>query len=230
MSLFASIDPAYMKQQLDRLSNLNTTLTALRDSIIGTDARTLTDIYNKLSSIGGSVSISNLPSWFTSSTKLTDDLYNQITKLTNALASVGTDKLRDSIVDPLPSGDNWIGRIKLGDGTNLVAVVSGDLAGTSYYMLSVANDWTRIFAGGTNYTEQAVSVSTTATTSSFSPPLKIVNLCNQGDVDIAIKLNGGTTSKTLPARTCKAIVGWKVSSITYSVASGSSTLLIEGYW
>lgn len=36
------------------------------------------------------------------------------------------------IVDALPTGDNWIGRIKLGDGTNLVAVLSDGGALTGY--------------------------------------------------------------------------------------------------
>jgi len=276
MSLLLFIDPAYLKQQLDRLTNLNLSLTDLRDAIIGPDGRTLTDIYNKLGSIGGTVSVGNFPTWFTSSTKLTDDIYDQLTKLTNALASVGTDKLRVSPVDPvnvgnfpswftnstkltddlyskldalsralasvggdslmtqivaaLPSGDNWIGRIKVGDGTNVVSVVSGTLFGSSRYLLGVAPDMTATFAGGTNYTEQVVNVTTTEATSSFSPPLKMVNLCNQGDADINYRLNGGTTVKVLPARTCKAVALWPVSSISYSVASGSSVLRIEGYW
>ncbi len=230
MSVVSFVDPSYVKAQLDKLSNLNTSLTDLRDSLRGADGRTLTDIYNKLGSIGGSVGINNFPSWFTSSTKLTDDMYGKLDALSKALASVAGDKLRVGVIDALPAGDNWVGRIKIGDGTNLAAVVGSELGGTSYNMLAVAADLTKMFAAGTAYTEQSVNVGTSEASSSFSPPLKMVMLHNQGDVDINIKLNGGNTVKTLPSRTCKAIVNWKISSIAYSVASGSSTLRIEGYW
>ena len=42
-----------------------------------------------------------------------------------ALASVASDKLRTSIIDSLPSGDNWIGRVKIGDGTNVLSLQTG---------------------------------------------------------------------------------------------------------
>ena len=228
--IWDSLDVKYLKQQLDKLTNINMSLSELRDAIRGADNRTLTDIYNKLGSIAGSVEISNLPSWFTSSTKTTDDIVSDLDKLTNALATVGSDKILVSLTEALPAGDNVIGRIKITDGTNLLSLVQGELAGTSYYMIPIAPDLTAMFAGGTAYTEQEVTVSTTEDSSSFSPPLKMALLCNEGDVDITIKLNGSTTTKKIPAHGCKAIAMWKISSISYVVASGSSTLKIEGYW
>jgi len=230
VSVFEFLDASYLKAQLDRLSNLNLALTELRDAIRGPDARTLTDIYDKLSSIGGTVDVGNLPSWFTGSTRTTDDIYGKLDALDNALASVGTDKLRASLVDPLPAGDSWIGRVKIGDGSSTVAVLSADIGGSSYSGLAVAPDLTAVFAAGAAYTEQEVSVSTTESTSSFSPPLKIVRLCNEGDVDVTIRLNGSSTTKALAAKACKTIALWKVESVSYSTASGSSTLRIEGYW
>jgi len=230
MSVFEFPQAAYLKAQLDKLSNLNLSLTELRDSLRGADNKTLTDIYNKLNNIGGSISIGNLPSWFTSSTKLTDDLFNKLDALSKALGSVAQDKLRVGVIDPLPTGTNWIGKVHIGDGTNAVSVISGTLAGSSRYLLGVAPDLTKVFAGGTNYTEQTVNVTTTEASSTFSPPLRAVVLTNAGDVDILIKLNGGTTQKTIYARTSKAIVFYEISSISYKVASGSSTLIIEGYW
>lgn len=228
--IWDGLDPQYLKQQLDRLSNLNLSLTELRDAIIGSGQKSLTDIYNKLSSIGGSVSITNLPSWFTSSTKTTDDIFSKLDAIDNALASVGTDKLRTSIVDALPAGDNWVGRVKIGDGANIASIVSGTLGGSTVHLLGVAPDLTKVFAGGAAYTEQEVAVTTTESTSSFSPPLRAVVLTNEGDVDITIKLNGSTTTKTIPARTSKVIAFFEISSISYVVSSGSSTLKIEGYW
>ena len=228
--IWDSLDVNYLKQQLDKLTNINISLSELRDAIRGDDNRTLTDIYNKLGSIAGSVEISNLPSWFTSSTKTIDDIVSDLNKLTNALLSVGSDKLLVSLTEALPAGDNVIGRIKITDGTNLLSLVQGELAGISYYMIPIAPDLTAMFASGMAYTEQEVTVTTTEDSSSFSPPLKMTLLCNEGDVDITIKLNGGSTTKKIPAHGCKAIVMWKISSISYSVASGSSTLRIEGYW
>ncbi|RLC33645.1 MAG: hypothetical protein DRZ76_04080 [Candidatus Nealsonbacteria bacterium] len=230
MSIFEGLSPKYLKSQLDRLSNINLSLTELRDALVGPNNRTLTDIYDRLGNIGGSVSITNFPSWFTSSTKTTDDILSKLDALDNALASVGTDKLRTSLVDPLPAGNNWIGNVRVGDGTNVAAVVSGTLGGSAAKLLGVAPDLTKVFAGGTAYTEQEVSVSTTEATSSFDPPLKTVVLTNEGDVDITIKLNGGSTTKTLSARETKIIAFFEISDISYVVSSGSSTLKIEGYW
>ena len=230
MSIFEGVSPRYLKEQLDRLTNLNLSLTDLRDAILGPDNRTLTDIYNKLGNIGGSVSVSNLPSWFTSSTKTTDDILDKLDAIDNALASVGTDKLRTSVIDPLPAGSNWIGNVRVGDGSNYASVVSGSLGGSSAKLLGVAPDLTRAFTGGTAYTEQEVSVSTTETTSSFDPPLKTVVLTNESDTDVTIKLNGGSTTKVLPAKTTKIIAFFEISDISYVVSSGSATLRIEGYW
>jgi len=230
VSIFEYPDPSYIKAKLDNLDNLNISLSELRDAIRGTDNRTLTDIYNRLGSIGGSVEVTNLPSWFTSSNRTTDDLFGKLDALDNALASVGSDKLRVSLVDPLPSGSNWIGNIRIGDGTNIVSVLSGTLGGSSAKLLAVAPDLTKVFSGGANYTEQEVTVTTTESSSSFSPPLRAVVLTNESDVEITIKLNGGTVAKRLAPRACKAIMLFEISSISYVVSSGSAILKIEGYW
>jgi len=287
MAVVEYLNTSYLKSQLDKLSNINITLSSLQSAILGSGSKsltdvvnsitglqgsssktltdvvssisslqssiigsgsksltdvvssitglmgsgnkTLTDVVNGLSNISGTVNVS-FPAWMNNSTKLTDDLYSKLNSLTNALSSVGSDKLRNSIVDPLPSGTNWIGKIIIGDGTNSAGVVAGKLAGSAYNLLGVAPDMTKMFAGGTNYTEQSVNVSTTAATSSFSPPLRMTTLCNNGNTDITLTLNGGSTPKTLPAGSCKVIPFFEVSSVSYSVASGSSTLKIEGYW
>jgi len=213
MSVFEFLDPAYLKAQLDRLSNLNISLTELRDAIRGAGNRTLSDLYNVLYDSGTGLTVAQL-----------------LAALRGALDSVGTDSLRTTLTGSLPAGDNWIGRVKIGDGTNVVAVLAADLAGSIYNGIPVLPDATAMFAAGPAYTEQEVAVSTSEQTSSFSPPLKMVVLCNEGDVDIVIKLNGGTTQKVLPARACKSISLWKIDSISYVVSSGSSTLRIEGYW
>lgn len=44
------------------------------------------------------------------------------------------------IVDALPAGDNWIGRIKLGDGTNLVAVLTDGGTLTGYGLPVLGRD------------------------------------------------------------------------------------------
>lgn len=58
------------------------------------------------------------------------------------LASIkDTDGIK-KIVDALPTGDNWIGRIKLGDGTNLLAVLKEeDLLTTQYGIPIVGRDY-----------------------------------------------------------------------------------------
>ena len=139
-------------------------------------------------------------------------------------------RLIDELLFLFPYMGFWIGNVRIGDGTNVAAVVSGTLGGSAAKLLGVAPDLAKVFAGGTAYTEQEVSVSTTETTSSFSPPLKAVVLTNEGDVDITIKLNGGSTTKTLPAKATKIIAFFEISDISYVVSSGSSTLRIEGYW
>lgn len=54
--------------------------------------------------------------------------------VTELVAIKGIDGIK-KIVDALPIGDNWIGRIKLGDGTNLVGQV---LDGAAYRLLAAA--------------------------------------------------------------------------------------------
>lgn len=52
------------------------------------------------------------------------------------LAIKNTDGIK-KIVDALPSGDNWIGRIKLGDGTNLIAIPTHGTSIASAYGIPI---------------------------------------------------------------------------------------------
>lgn len=295
MVILEGIDPAYVKVQLDKLSNLNTPLSDVRDTISG--GKSLADVYsalysttdgmsvydqlkdisskvateatlssilsqldvalstraseatlqaikaqtdkltfdangNLLVALSGTstVNVGNFPSWFTSSTATTDSIYSKLDALDDALASVGTDKFRTSIVDPLPSGTNWIGKVQIGDGTNAASVVQGTLGGSTAYLIGTAPDIVKMFAGGTNYEDIEVSVSTTEASSTFSPQLKFALLTNTGDTDILTRINGPTApQKRIPAHTYKFIM-FPISSIYYVTESGSSTLRIEGAW
>ncbi|RLC80663.1 MAG: hypothetical protein DRJ03_21265 [Chloroflexi bacterium] len=280
--IFDNLDPAYVKGQLDKLSNLNTTLTNVRDAISG--GKSLSDIYGTLYNttdgksvydqakaiygqldvalstrasestlsgiksqtdkltfdsndylyvvLGGSstVNIGNFPSWFTSSTKTTDDLYGKLNALAGALGSVASDKLRATIVDALPAGTNWIGSVKIGDGSSAVGVINGTLGGSTKTLLGVAPDLVKMYAGGTNYVDSEVSVTTTESSSSFSPALKFALITNTGDDDVLIRFNGSSaTQKKIPAHTSKAVL-FPISSIYYEASTSSSTLRIEGVW
>lgn len=256
--ILQGLDPAYVKVQLDKLTNLNTTLTDVRDTIAGgtslndinttlgtlaTEATTssiLTQV-NKLNfdannnlyvilNSTASVIVSNYPSWFTSSTKKTDDIYSGIASLDNALASVATDKLRASIVDALPAGTNWIGSVRIGNGTSSVDVVTGTLLGASAELLGVAPDWIEMLAGGTNYEDTTISVSTTQSSSTFSPPLKFALITNTSDTDVLIRINGSSAvQKTISAHTYRFLM-FPISSLYYVVSSGSGTIRVEGVW
>lgn len=200
--------PSWFTSSTVTMDTLNSTVSGLK----GVDGRTLTDVYNKLSSIGGNVGITNFPTWFTSSTKLTDDLYTQLTNILNRLDYA-----------------NWIGKVGIGDGTNVASIISGTLAGASAYLVGVAPDLVKMYAGGTNYEESTVSVSTTEASSSFSPPLKFTKITNEGDVDALIRLNGSTALQIpIPAHTGKWFL-FPVSSIYYVTSTGSTTLRIEGF-
>ena len=228
--IFDFLDPEYVKAQMDKLSNLNITLSQLRDDLKGTGSKTLTDIvnaisgleglenktltdiYNKLDAIGGSVSIANFPSWFTSSTVTTDVLKTSVDAVTSKLDFA-----------------NWIGKVGIGNGTNVADVVQGSLGGSTAYLLGVAPDLVKMYAGGTSYEESTVAVSTTEDSSSFSPALKFVKVTNEGDVDALIRLNGSSATQIpVPAHTGKWFL-FPVSSIYYSTSSGSTTLRIEGF-
>jgi len=58
--------------------------------------RTTDDIYDKLSSIGGNISVTNFPAWFTSSTKKTDDIVTTITTQIDTKTSVIDSRLYNS--------------------------------------------------------------------------------------------------------------------------------------
>lgn len=200
--------PSWFTNSTITLDTLNNTVAGLK----GVDGRTLTDLYNKLSNLGGSFSITNFPSWFTGSSKLTDDLYDRLSDIYNKFNFA-----------------NWIGKVGIGNGTNVVSVISGTLGGSSAYLLGVAPDLAKMYAGGTNYEESEVTASTTESSSSFSPPLKFVKIINEGDVDALIRLNGASATQIpIPAHTGKAIL-FPVSSIYYVTSSGSTTLRIEGF-
>ena len=291
--IFDLIDAKYFKQQLDKLSNLNITLSQLRDDLRGTGSKTLTDLDTDLSNIygqldvtlstrasestlsgiktqtdkltfdansylkvnvaagtltatvdktkiwdgtdyleintDGSINIGNFPSWFTSSTKTTDDLYNKLDALDDALDSVGTDKFRVSLVDAIPTGDNWIGRVKLGDGTNLASIFAVTIGGSSGYGLATAPDLIKMLSGGTNYVYQEIATSTTESNTSFSPQLKFAVLSNRDSAnDILVRFNGSSATQiTIPAGTAKVVM-FPISSLYYVSSAGTPTLVVNG--
>jgi len=182
------------------------------DGLKGSGNRTLTDIYNRLSNIGGSVDVGNFPTWFTSSTVTTDTLKSSVDSIASKLAYA-----------------NWIGKVGIGDGTNVATLVAGTLAGSSAYLLGVAPDMTKMYSGGSNYEESTVSVSTTEDSSTFSPALKFVKITNEGDTDAIIRLNDAAAPEiTVPAHTGKWVL-FPVSAVYYKTASGTTTLRIEGF-
>lgn len=87
------------------IDKLDLSVTGLRDSIIGTPTG-----------------------------KTLYDLHVLLDKLEDALDSVGTDKLRVSLVDALPAGTNYIGKVALGDGTNWI---TAQLIGAATYGFGV---------------------------------------------------------------------------------------------
>lgn len=273
--IFDSLDVKYLKTQLDKLSNLNISLSNLRDSIVGSDNRSLTDLYNRLSNIldrldtnlssrasestlqaikaktdklsfddnnnllvnvkGGTVNIGNFPSWFTNSSKTTDDLFSKLDALDNALASVGGDKLRTSLVDSLPAGDNWIGRVKLGDGSNIVNIVKAKLGGGEYNALTVAPDLIKMLSGGANYIYTEITVSTTEDYSTFSPELKFAILSNRDPTyDIFVRFNDpnpdspSVTKIRIPAGTAKVVM-YPIKTLNYVASGGTPVLVVMGF-
>ena len=87
--VFEFIDPLYLKLKLDLI---DTSLSSLRDSIRGADARTLTDLYNQLNSILGRLDValstrasestlSALSGKFPGAVALADNLANPTTTL-----------------------------------------------------------------------------------------------------------------------------------------------------
>jgi len=255
--IWDTIDVVYLKQQLDKLSNLNTSLTDVRDTISG--GKSLSDIDSTLSTLAtestlsaikaqtdkltfdgsgnllvsfssGSVNIGNFPSWFTSSTKTTDDIESDISALKGALSSVGSDKFRVSIVDALPAGTNWIGNVGIGDGTNLASLVSATLGGGTVKALATAPDLIKMYSGGTDYVNDEITTSTTETSSTYSPALKFAILTNESTSDdIKIRFNGSSAPQmTLHAGTSKVVM-YPISSIYYVAVSGSPVLKVNGF-
>ena len=232
-----TLDVGYLKGQLDKLTNVNISISDLRDAIIGSGSKSLTDIVNIISSqvdtktsvidsrlynssdgksvydrlkeiITNGVPTANFPSWFTNNTKTIDDVISKI--------------------DTKFSVSNWIGKVGIGDGTNLASIISGTLDGASRYLLSVAPDFSHMYAGGTNYEESEVSVTTTQDSTTFSPALKFAKITNTGDVDATINLNDSSGSAIpIPAHTGKWFL-FPISALYYKTASGSTTLKIEG--
>jgi hypothetical protein len=90
------------------LGRLDITLSAFRDALRGTGNKTLTDLESDLSSILAKLDVAL--STRASESKL-EAVRALLDSLENALASVGTDKLRTSLVDPLPPGTNTIGNV-----------------------------------------------------------------------------------------------------------------------
>jgi len=223
--IFDSIDVKYLKTQLDKLGNLNITLTQLRDDLRGTGNRTLTDLYNQLTSILGQLDVAL-------STRASEAT---LASIANALASTATDKLRTSIVDPLPTGDNWIGRVKIGDGTSVASVIAATLGGASAQALAVAPDLIKMLSGGTNYVYSEIVVSTTEAYSTFSPEIKFAVLSNRDNTnDIFVRFNDPTpatptaTQITIPAGTAKVVM-FPISTLNYSSPAGTPTLVVNGF-
>lgn len=297
--IFDSIDAKYFKQQLDKLSNLNITLSQLRDDLRGTGNKTLTDLDTDLSNIygqldvalstrasestlsgiktqtdkltfdgsnylmvnvaagsltatvdktkiwdgtdyleintDGSINVGNFPSWFSSSTKTTDDLYNKLDALDDALSSVGTDSFRAVLVDAIPAGDNWIGRVKLGDGTNLASIFAVTIGGSSGYGLATAPDLVKMLSGGTNYVYDEIATSTTESYSTYSPALKFAVLSNRDSTnDVLVRFNDpspgspSATQITIPAGTAKVIM-FPLGTLNYVASAGTPTLVVNGF-
>jgi len=251
--IWDSLDVQYLKTQLDKLTNLNTTLTDLRDDLRGTENRTLTDLHTLLSGIkgqsdklsfdgsnnllvylqGGSSDIGNFPTWFTASTKKIDDLFTKLDALDDALDPTTSDKFRTSIVDSLPYGDEWIGRTKIGDGTNLVNVIATTFSGSGGYGLAIAPDLVKAVSGGTHYTETEFSVGTdypTEPNADFSPPLKFAVITNRSaTVNVTAMLNGSSASEmTISAGTAKVIM-FPLSEIYCKGDDTGATVRIVGF-
>lgn len=223
--IFEYLDAKYLKRQIDKLSNINISLTQLRDDLRGTDNRTLTDLYNRLAEIVSRLNV-NLDTRASEST---------LSKLTNALSSVGTDKFRTSLVDALPAGDNWIGRVKIGDGSNIVSLTSATVGGSTVNALAVVPDLVKMFAGGTNYVYNELTVSTTEEYSTYSPPLKFAILSNRDDTyNILVRFNDpDPTSPTatqieIPAGTAKVCM-YPISTLNYVASGGSPILVVVGF-
>jgi len=213
--VFELIDPAYLKARLD---NLDLSLTSLRDALRGPDARTLTDVYNQLSSIYGRLDValstrasestlSGFSGKFPSAVALGDALGNPTTTIVGS-ALLGFD------------GASW-GRVAvravdvLGSTGRAVAVVPQTLPSRMPYMV------------------EGITVGTTESSTSIAAPgAKILIIKNKGDVDCLIGLNASvpaTNPVKVRARTMKVIPHVGVTAVYYKTAAGSTTIDIEWY-
>lgn len=247
--IWDSLDVKYWKQQMDKLSNLNITLSQLRDDLRGVNDKTLSDLDTDLNNIYArlDVDLSTRASETTLSgikgqtDKLTFDGNSYLyVNIGDGAAKIwdGTDYLEintdgsinATIASALPTGDNWIGRVKIGDGTNIVSVVSETLAGSSVYGLATAPDLIKMLAGGTNYVYQEIATSTTEASTNFSPPLKFAVLSNQDTTnDILVRFNGGTATQiTIYAGTAKVVM-FPISDLYYVASAGTPTLVVNGF-
>jgi len=131
------------------LGQLDIKISELRDSLRGADARTLTDIYDKLENIFGTVviqsgtaSVGNFPSWFTSSTRTTDDIYDKLSSISGTVVSSGTitvDNIEKGTVSvsnfpseyPLPADQvSDLKKVSIESGTVNVANIERTVSGT----------------------------------------------------------------------------------------------------
>lgn len=90
-----------------------------------------------------------------------------------ALASVATDKVRASIVDSLPSGDNVIGRTKIGDSSNVALVTPTEaLSVIPHLRLIRAYDinttYNRTYMYGYSYTMDTGDIDLSVTETSYT--------------------------------------------------------------
>jgi hypothetical protein len=141
----------------------------LRDALRGTGNKTLTDLDSNLSSILAKLDVAL--STRASESKL-EAVRALLDSLENALASVGTDKLRTSIIDALPTGTNTIGNVGVtslplkGTPNRLYATASGQVVAApgvgyklrvyGFYLCNEADEIARLRYGGSTGTIFAV--------------------------------------------------------------------------
>jgi hypothetical protein len=242
---FEFLLPSYVKAALDRI---DISLSSLRDALRGTDARTLTDLYNIGNSIYGRLDValstrasettlSGLSGKFPSATALADNLSNPTTTIVGA-ANLGFD------------GTYWrrlaadtSGRLKIAiDADNagllkdskipnpLGVLTSLDVIGATTNALAVVDMLT---PSRQPYTIAGISVTTTeGSTSIAAPGAKVLVIKNNGDVDVLVGINGAVPASNplvVRARTAKVIPHKGVTQVNYKVASGSTTIDIEYY-
>jgi hypothetical protein len=217
--------PEYVKSKLDLI---DISLSSLRDALRGTDNRTLTDLYNILSTFSGK---------FPAAVALADNLSNPSTTIVGA-ANLGWDGTywRRLVADTsgrlkiAVDADN-VGLLKDSKIPNALGVLTNiDVAGTTTNALAVIP---QNLPARQPYTIPNIAVSTTeGSTSIAAPGAKILVIKNKGDVDVLIGINGAvptTNPLIVRARTAKVIPHRGITQVNYKVASGSTTIDIEYY-